>query len=99
MNSDEISKAVYEICLKRLKPKSFKLFLFGSRANNRSKPNSDFDFYIDSSDLSDDLYDLIIEDLEKLETLYKIDLINWQKTNDDFKEVVLSEKVQEVYFD
>jgi predicted nucleotidyltransferase len=68
----------------------YKVFLYGSRARGNARTTSDFDIGI----LGDKPLPLVafyqIEDmLEELPTLYKIDLVDLNRTSPQFKEQAL----------
>ena len=63
-------------------PRIYKIILFGSRAKSKFKPGSDVDIVIQGEKLSlDDLLEFSLE-IEKLESPYKIDLLDYKKIND-----------------
>lgn len=72
--------------------KGYKVFLFGSRASGTAKRNSDFDIGIlGQAPLPIKTFFEIEEALLRLPTLYKIDLVDFQKMSPQFRELALKE--------
>lgn len=64
------------------------IFLFGSWAKGKAKPNSDIDFavrVISKEKNKDKKFLRIREDLEGLRTLRKIDIVNLEYTSPEFR--------------
>lgn len=61
-----------------------RIFLFGSRVTGEAKPESDYDFAFDAPEAPYEALDAIREDIEKLPTLYRIDIANLAKAGSRF---------------
>ena len=71
-----------------------KAVLFGSRAKGTAKRFSDLDLAIDiGTPLSLALISKISDEFEESILPYKVDLIDWQTTSDEFKKMVEKDKV------
>lgn len=67
-----------------------RVFVFGSRASGRARPNSDFDIgVIGQQALSTQDYFAIEDDLDALPTLYKIDWVDFNRASPRFVERAL----------
>ncbi len=98
MKQDEITAKVYNICRNYIDC-PFKLYLFGSRAKKTNQEFSDFDFFVETDEvLSNSIFNNIIEDIEKISTLYRIDLVYWNTANEDFKKMIYLSPKKEVVF-
>ena len=85
-NKVEIIREVTKIILRNAKPN--RIFLYGSEASGESKAGSDIDIAFDDEN-KPDIY-LIKEEIEKLSTLVKIDVINLKNADKRFVERVKS---------
>lgn len=81
-----IIRNVVGIILKHAKPE--RIYLYGSRVNGESKNNSDIDIAYEDAHFSDNA--LIESDVEKLDTLLKIDVKNLARVDERFKNRVKS---------
>jgi len=86
MTKKQIISKVKEIILKFSNPE--RIYIFGSQATGENNKNSDIDIAYDDPNFSE--HHLIIDEVEKLETLIKIDVKNIAKTQDRFKNRVKS---------
>jgi len=86
MNKINIINQVKEIILKYAKPN--RIYLYGSQANGEAKIGSDIDIAYDDSDFKSNF--LIEEEVDKIDTLLKIDVKNIAKTEERFKNRVKS---------
>jgi uncharacterized protein len=74
-----------------------KVFLFGSRAQGTARPNSDFDIAILGKEpLSLKSFYKLEDMMEELPTLYKIDLVDLNRTSTKFQKHAL-ERVEILY--
>ncbi len=69
------------------------LFLFGSRAKGTHKESSDFDIAIKNNKNSIQEFTKIRDLIEELDTLKKIDLIEYNDLGEEFKKIVDSQGV------
>jgi len=64
----------------------FKVFFFGSRVKNMPKKRSDFDIGISgNSNVHLETFFRLEEKLESINTLYKIDLVDFNNVSDTFR--------------
>jgi len=80
MKKDKIIKAVKAIILKHCKPE--RIYLYGSQANGTATQTSDIDIAYEDKNCKNHF--LIIEEIEKIETLLKIDVKNISKKDKRF---------------
>lgn len=70
--------------------KGYRVFLFGSRAEGTSKPRSDFDVgVIGEQPLPLKTFYLIEDLFDEMETLYKIDWVDFNQVSSRFAEYAL----------
>lgn len=86
-------KIVLDVLHKHL-PKNAQVWVYGSRAKGTARKYSDLDLAIDCGKpipniLMIDLKDAFIES----ELPYKVDIIDWQTTSDDFKEIIDEDRI------
>jgi nucleotidyltransferase substrate binding protein (TIGR01987 family) len=86
MNKINIINQVKEIILKHTMPN--RIYLYGSQVNGEAKVGSDIDIAYDAPDFKSNY--LIEEEVDKIETLLKIDVKNIAKTEERFKNRVKS---------
>ena len=71
-----------------------KIILFGSRARGDARQNSDFDLCIVEKSCSDEEFTRLYNNLIELpNTLYQIDLIEFEKVSTAYQENILKEGV------
>jgi len=81
MNKINIINQVKKIILNFAKPN--RIYLYGSQVNGEAKIGSDIDIAYDDPDFKSNF--LIEEEIDKIDTLVKIDVKNIAKTEDRFK--------------
>lgn len=86
MSIEEIISQVVRIILKHSKPE--RIWLYGSRASGEAKESSDIDIAFDDKAYTSEWQ--IKEDVEKIQTLIKIDVKNIAHTEERFRQRVLS---------
>lgn len=75
----------------------FSLYLVGSRATGEAWPTSDFDFVIDADEpLPGNVINPLREALEQLRVPYTIDLVDWHRCSEAFREVAGPQRVSVV---
>ena len=88
MKDSEVIENVNRI-LKKYFPNGFKLLLFGSRSTKKNSPNADFDFLIDAgSQIDIKTWASLREDLDRLNTLYSIDMTDLYIADSQFLETI-----------
>ena len=96
LTDEQIISEVVRIVKKYLP--DVRIILFGSRAKGSDRPNSDFDFAIDTNKkVSATVKFSILDELEALPTLKLIDIIYLNEVDEEFKEIVL--KTGKVVYD
>lgn len=66
-----------------------RMFLFGSRAEGRHSPGSDFDIALDGKKISVRKMRELREKLEKVSGLHKVDIIFLESIDKEFKDIIL----------
>jgi len=90
LSHNEILESIAHITVKYLRDS--KIILFGSRAGNTNRENSDYDIAIIWKEkIPAQIYFAIQEDLDNLYTLKTIDLVDFYNLDEDFKEIVIKE--------
>jgi len=86
MTKRKLINLVKSIILKYANPT--RIYLYGSQINGEAKAGSDIDIAYDDSEFRDNY--LILEEIEKIDTLIKIDVKNIAKSDSRFKNRVKS---------
>ncbi|MDR1964867.1 MAG: nucleotidyltransferase domain-containing protein [Planctomycetaceae bacterium] len=62
------------------------VWVFGSRANGKARKNSDLDLVIQGSEaIPNDLYNQLVEDFDESDLPIRVDLLDWNRIDNDFK--------------
>lgn len=69
MRADEVISQVAELCRKH---NAKKVILYGSRARGTARERSDIDIAISGAEN----FDILVEKVEELPTLYSVDIVN-----------------------
>ena len=69
MKADEVINQVAELCRKY---KAKEVILYGSRAKGTARERSDIDIAVSGAEN----FDILVEKVEELPTLYSVDLVN-----------------------
>ncbi|HPO18015.1 MAG TPA: nucleotidyltransferase domain-containing protein, partial [Rubrivivax sp.] len=65
------------------------VWIFGSRATGRARPESDIDLAVDAPELAPAGFDALLRRLDALPTLHKLDVVHWQAVADPvFRECI-----------
>ena len=84
----EIKDKVLKIISEKLDLDQYEVFLFGSRITGEGDERSDIDIAIEGDDkIPIDILGDIKEEVEKLPTLYTIDVVDLNRTSKHFREV------------
>lgn len=67
-----------------------KVLIFGSRAKNTARENSDFDLAIIAPTMTDDEFTAIWNELDQLPLIFKLDVMHWDRLNN----LSLKEKIR-----
>jgi len=85
MNSHKAEQLIKEIIVRFLNPREYKVFLFGSRANNRARKFSDFDVGIQGKKpVSPKILTSIRDMLEESDLPYTVDVIDFSSVSKNF---------------
>jgi uncharacterized protein len=85
---EKLKEAVLRIFGKHLDLSQYKIFFFGSRVSGVSSERSDIDIGIEGLDkVPSDKWIAIQEEMENIPTLYKIEVIDFSRVSDKFKDV------------
>ncbi|MBI2591271.1 MAG: nucleotidyltransferase domain-containing protein [Candidatus Brennerbacteria bacterium] len=89
MESNKIIKKTTSVIRRRLSP-GYKLFLFGSFAQKKAHQTSDIDIAILGKEkVSRRTMSLILEEVDNISTLRKIEIVDLKTKNKVFKDAVL----------
>lgn len=88
--NDSNLKMIKNIIDKYINPVENKVFVFGSRSNNKASKFSDIDIGIEGNRLIPEIYFSIQGDLEESDLPYKVDLVEFLNVSDEFKKVAKS---------
>ena len=87
-SEEKLKKEILNIVGKYLDLVKYKVFFFGSRVKGDSFPRSDIDIGIEGpKEIPSSIYLDIQEEIENLPTLYKVDIVDFKRVNEKFKEV------------
>ncbi|MBI4119923.1 MAG: nucleotidyltransferase domain-containing protein [Parcubacteria group bacterium] len=90
-SAEELKKEILGITGKYLDLTKYRLFFFGSRVAGDGDEHSDVDVGIDGIEpLPPGAISSIQQELDDLNTLYKIQAVDFQKVSEDFRRVALS---------
>lgn len=85
-NKDEIKDRL----IKYFSPEDCFIFIFGSRATNSARYNSDWDIGLISKNIIRGAkMEKARENLEQIRTLHSFDLVNFANTSEEFKSIAL----------
>jgi predicted nucleotidyltransferase len=84
---DKLKKEILEILGKYLDLSKYKVFFFGSRVSGSGDSRSDIDIGIEGPEISAYAKLEIEEELENLPILYKIDFVDFNNIDEDFKKI------------
>lgn len=88
--AEKLKKEIKEITGKHLDPLSFKVFFFGSRVRGDNFPRADVDIGVEGpKEIPAKIKGEIEEEIEKIPTLYKLDLVDFKTVSPDFKSEAL----------
>mgnify|MGYP001585638065 FL=1 len=88
---EKMKENILYIIGKHLDLNKYQVFFFGSRVAGKGDDRSDIDIGIEGGGpVSDDLLMVIKEEIDALPILYKIDLVDFQRTSMKFKQFAKS---------
>lgn len=84
----KLKQEITDIVGKYLSISEYKIFFFGSRVSGKGNEHSDIDIGIEGpEEISYEIMAKIKDGVENLQTLYKIEIVDFQKVSSDFQEV------------
>jgi len=86
-SEEKLKEDILRILSKHLDLSRYKVFFFGSRVKGNSDERSDIDLAVEGPKIPSHVKLEIQEELENLPTLYKIDFVDFNEVDDDFKKV------------
>ena len=85
---EEAQKMAIRIIRSQVPDPAYKVFLFGSRATGKAHERSDIDLGIEGpAPLPYEILSNILEDIEETPTLYSIDVVDFARVPEKFKQV------------
>ena len=84
---EKLKEDILKILSKYLDLSQYKVFFFGSRVKGNADERADIDIGIEGPEISSHIKLEIEEELENLPILYKIDFVDFNNVDDDFKKV------------
>lgn len=92
MSYEEILKKIIDKIIEKLNPE--KIILYGSRARNKLKKNSDTDLAIlGGKDLSFRDMRKFKEEIDEISGIYSFDIVFIEKLEEEFKNIILKEGI------
>ncbi|OGU16094.1 MAG: hypothetical protein A2X61_13360 [Ignavibacteria bacterium GWB2_35_12] len=91
---DLIRNQILNIIFRHLDKSKTTVYLFGSRAENKNGKYSDIDIGLisEEGEIPSDAYNNIVEEVNNnVETLLKIDVVDFNRVDEDFKNFALKE--------
>lgn len=88
--AEKLKKEILSILRKHVDLAGFRVFFFGSRIDGTGGERSDIDIGIEGSkSVPIEAMSAIKEDVDRIPVLYRIDVVDFSGTSDDFREVAL----------
>jgi len=70
------------------------VWVFGSRANGKARKNSDLDLVVHGSEaIPNDVYRQLVEDFDESDLPIRVDLLDWNRIDNDFKPYIIKNHV------
>src|SRR3989344_1327455 len=87
-SSQKLKREISGIVGKYIDLSKYKVFFFGSRVSGKGNEYSDIDIGIEGpNEIPYEIMSKIKEDVENLPTLYKIEIVDFNKVSSDFQQV------------
>lgn len=97
MAERDIIREVWDLFSETIGEGEFRLFLFGSRASHTNTPHADFDFLVRGpKPVPADRWKIFLRKLDRLRTLYSIDVVDYQLADREFQEIVTKSEMKEI---
>lgn len=89
-SQDKLKKEIINIVSRYLDLKNYRVFFFGSRVRGDNFPRSDIDIGIQGpKEIPPDIKFKIQDEIDRLPTLYRFDLVDFRNTEENFKKLAL----------
>ena len=89
---EKLKKEILEIIGRHLDLNACQIFFFGSRVLGKGDERSDIDIGIEGTkEIPYEIMAHIRDDIENLPTLYKIEIVDFKKVSNDFREVAFQQ--------
>jgi predicted nucleotidyltransferase len=85
--AEKLKEEILKILSKYLDLSQYKVFFFGSRVKGNADERSDIDIGIEGPEIPSHIKFEIEEELEHLPILYKIDFVDFNNVDEDFKKI------------
>jgi predicted nucleotidyltransferase len=85
--SEKLKEDILKILSKYLDLSQYKIFFFGSRVRGNADERADIDVGIEGPEIPPHIKLEIEEELENLPILYKIDFVDFNNVDEDFKKI------------
>jgi uncharacterized protein len=84
---EKLKEDILKILSKYLDLSQYKVFFFGSRVKGNADERADIDIGIEGPEIPSHIKLEIEEELENLPILYKIDFVDFNNVDEDFKKI------------
>ncbi len=85
---EKLKKEILGIIGRHINMNAYSVFFFGSRVEGRGTDRSDIDVGIEGQNpVSQRVIDDILEEIDEIPTLYKIDIVDFSSVSEKFREV------------
>ncbi len=89
---DKLKKEILKIISRYLDISSYQVFFFGSRVRGNNFPRADIDIGIEGpKEIPPEIKLEIEEEIDKLPTLYKFDIVDFKEVSGEFKKEALKQ--------
>ena len=85
--AEKLKEEILKILGKYLDLSQYKVFFFGSRVKGNADERADIDIGIEGPEIPSHIKLEIEEELENLPILYKIDFVDFNNVDEDFKKI------------
>jgi predicted nucleotidyltransferase len=85
--AEKLKEEILKILSKYLDLSQYKVFFFGSRVKGNADERADIDIGIEGPEIPSHIKLEIEEELENLPILYKIDFVDFNNVDEDFKKI------------
>lgn len=91
---EEVARYGARVVRRHLPNPAYRIFLFGSRAEDKAHESSDIDIGIEGPEpVSREALDAIAEELEEAPTLFSVDVVDFARVPEKFRRVARARKL------